>query len=348
MEPMENLLVLLLAVALDILLREPPAAVHPVVWIGKVISVFDRLARACWRWPSSDSDHGATPSVIPGKVKNLHKGRDPEGAGRWRKAAQFTYGAATALFTIAVFSVPVYLLLAYADRTSPFLYVVLAALLLKPAFSFRELRRSALEVRSLLASGNLEQARARMPALVSRDAAGLDEPALVSATVESVAENTCDSFVAPLFYFLLLGVPGAAAYRVANTLDSMVGYHGDYEHLGKFAARLDDVLNFVPARISGLLIVAAACLSRQAGNAWRVMLADHSRTESPNAGWTMSAAAGALGIRLEKQGYYALGAPDRSLSPAVISSGVRLVEVSAILWVLACSAWEVMHYAFAA
>ena len=126
--------------------------------------------------------------------------------------------------------------------------------------------------------------------------------------MESVAESTCDSLVAPLFYFLLLGVPGAIGYRVVNTLDSMIGYHGKYEYLGKFAARLDDVLNFIPARLTALLLVLAAFVMKRNGRkAWQTALREHAKTESPNAGWPMAAMAGALDVRLEKVGHYQLG-----------------------------------------
>ncbi|MFC1864895.1 CobD/CbiB family cobalamin biosynthesis protein, partial [Chloroflexota bacterium] len=117
--------------------------------------------------------------------------------------------------------------------------------------------------------------------------------------------------VAPLFYFLLFGVPGAIAYRVVNTLDAMVGYHGEYEYLGKFASRLDDVLNFIPARLTALLLVLASFLSgRGARASWQVTLREHSKTESPNAGWVMAAVAGALSVQLERVGHYRLGEAD--------------------------------------
>ena len=133
-----------------------------------------------------------------------------------------------------------------------------------------------------------------------------------------------------------------------NTADAMIGYHGRYEYLGKFAAKLDDVLNFIPARISGLLIVAAAYLSGGSGrDAWRVMLRDHRKTESPNAGWPMSAAAGALEVRLEKEACYSLGDAVGALSPAVIERGVVLATVSALLWVSCCSIVEAMFIVFA-
>jgi adenosylcobinamide-phosphate synthase len=251
------------------------------------------------------------------------------------------------LLTGFVFTSPVYFLLLYLNKVSLIAYIVIGALLLKPTFAFRELWQTALEIRVLLAGDNLEKARAKMPSLVSRDIQSLGKPELVSATVESVAENVADSFVAPLFYFLLFGVPGAMTYRVVNTLDAMIGYHGKYEYLGRFPAKLDDILNFIPARISGLLLVIAASLCRKdSRSAWQTMLRDHGETESPNAGWSMSAMAGALRVRLEKAGYYSLGDANNPLSPQVITCGIKLMGVSALLWVLLCLAMEVTHFAF--
>jgi len=162
-----------------------------------------------------------------------------------------------------------------------------------------------------------------------------------------VAENTCDSFVAPFFYFLLLGVPGAIAYRVVNTLDAMVGYHGEYEYLGKFASRLDDVLNFIPARLTALLLVLATFLSgRGAPASWRVMLHDHAKTESPNAGWAMAAMAGGLGVQLEKVGHYRLGEANAPLIPETIDAALNLMLLSMVSWLLICFLVGVIHFVF--
>lgn len=310
---MNNLAILLLALLIDLTCRELPQAIHPVVWMGKLVSLLDRAAPA--------------------------RGR----------LAQMIYGSITTLFTILIFTSPVYFLLRYMSEVSPLAYIISGALLLKPTFAFRKLRHTALEVETLLAKNSLTEARAMMPALVSRETQDLGRAAMISATVESVAENFSDSFVAPLFYFLFLGVPGALAYRVVNTCDAMIGYHGKYEYLGKFTARLDDVLNFIPARISALLLTVTACWhSRNGRNAWRIMLRDHNNTESPNAGWPMSAIAGALMVRLEKASCYSLGTPDNPLSPQLITTGLRLAGQSVALWVLLCSAVEVTYFAFIA
>jgi adenosylcobinamide-phosphate synthase len=298
---MENLAVLLVALAIDVILGDPPNPIHPVFWLGKAISLQLRLAP------------------------------------RHSPRAQLAYGAAIVILTLGLLGAGAYFLLDYLREVSTPGYVVLAAFLLKSTFSIRGLDRAALKVKRALEEGDLDQARQELGSLVSRDTKGLDQSCIVSATVESASENTSDSFVAPLLCFLLLGVPGAVAYRVVNTFDAMIGYHGQYEYLGKFAARLDDVLNFIPSRISALLIVLAAYVSRKDGRrAWQTMLRDAAKTESPNAGWPMSAAAGALRTRLEKAGHYQLGDPNNPLTPGMIVSAVRLVNVVAIMWVGLC------------
>jgi len=345
---MEGLFILLLALVIDILFGEPPRVIHPVIWMGKVISFWQRLAPsepfACCVIPKFCSCliyQAQSPNKLGNYILEL---REESGA-----RTQLVYGAVMVLLTMCAFASLAYFLLFYMGKISLVAYIITAALLLKSVFSFRELRKIALEIKVLLASDNLKEARTKLPGLVSRETRALGKPALVSATVESVAENTCDSFVAPLFYFLLLGVPGAVAYRVVNTVDAMIGYHGKYEYLGKFAAKLDDVLNFIPARISGLLLVVAAYLSRRTGKrAWQVMFRDHGKTESPNAGWPMSAAAGALGIRLEKVNCYSLGNARNPLTPQFIASGIQLAEMSALLWVSLCLMTEVTHFVFAA
>ncbi len=317
---MRLLFVLLLALVLDLLLGEPPRAMHPVVWMGKIISFLKKFA--------------------PGSSKS-----SSTGGGRMR---QLIYGGVMVLLTVCIFAAPVYFILLYMSQVSSIAYIIGGAMVLKSAFAFRQLRHTVLEIKGLLAKDNLKDARDRMPALVSRETRGLGKSALASAAVESVAENISDSFVAPLFYFLLLGVPGAVAYRVINTCDAMIGYHGKYEYLGKFAAKLDDALNFIPARISGLLLVIAAYLSKENGrNAWRVMLLEHGKTESPNAGWPMGAMAGALRVRLRKAGSYSLGDASNPLTPSLIISGVKLTDVAALLWVLVCLIMEVAYFAFA-
>jgi adenosylcobinamide-phosphate synthase len=207
--------------------------------------------------------------------------------------------------------------------------VLLEALALKATLAVRGLAAAATQVASALDRGDLVAARAIVGThLVSRPTAGLDATAVASAAIESVAENVTDALVAPLVAYLVLGLPGAAAYRAINTADAMIGYRdGVLEHFGKIAARLDDALYFVPARLAAVALIVAAPLGSGApaaalATAWR----EHGRTASPNAGWTMAAMAGALGLVLEKPGHYRLGARSAARRPAVpdIARSVRI------------------------
>jgi adenosylcobinamide-phosphate synthase len=215
----------------------------------------------------------------------------------------------------------------------PIFSVVVLALLLKPTFALRALREAACGVRDALARGDVPAARGALRSLCSRDASELDEPALVAASVESVAENASDSFVAPIFYFALFGLPGALFYRAVNTLDAMVGYHGRYEYLGKASARLDDALNYVPARLTALLLLAAGwLLGADARRGLAVLRRDGGLTESPNAGRPMAAMAGLLGVELEKRGHYRLGDATAPLRRGLIDEACRIVGLAAALF----------------
>jgi adenosylcobinamide-phosphate synthase len=182
-----------------------------------------------------------------------------------------------------------------------------------------------------------DAARLDLAALVSRNTSRLDTPLLAAAAIESLAENASDSFVAPLLYYQLFGLPGAFAYRALNTMDAMLGYHGRYEFLGKVPARLDDAANLIPARLTALLLVIATRLTgADARSAWDRLRRDHARTSSPNAGYPMSTMAGALGVRLEKVGHYRLNESGRAPEPRDIHRAARIVSCALAL-ALACS-----------
>jgi adenosylcobinamide-phosphate synthase len=289
------LLMLAGALALDTAFGEPPNRVHPVAWLGKVIAWAERRA------PRG----GARRELVAGAVIAL--------------SLPIGFAALTALLMERL-------------RSFPALELIAGALLLKSMFALRALGQAAMVVRDALARGDIRGARCGLSSLCSRDPAALDEPALVAATVESVAENASDSIVAPLFYYALLGLPGAVFYRAVNTLDAMIGYHGRYEYLGKTAARLDDLLNFVPARLTAGLILVAGFLHREdARRGFLILVRDSGRTESPNAGRPMAAMAGLLGVELSKQGHYCLGDPLEALTLTKIDAAVRVVTLAAFL-----------------
>lgn len=240
---------------------------------------------------------------------------------------------------IALFSLP-FVGLGVLIRPYPLLAIIVNALLLKAAFSVRRLLQAGREVEVALEAGDLLEARRAVGwHLVSRETRTLGAGHVASAAVESLAENLGDSFVAPLLAYLVGGLPLAWAYRFVNTADAMIGYHDQrHEYLGKFAARLDDVLNWLPARLSGLLIVLAAPLvGGDWRRAWRTTIAQHGRTTSPNAGWPMSAAAGALGVTLEKIGCYRLEGDAGLPAAPTIARARRLTLAAAGMWVALCA-----------
>ncbi|MHB9090018.1 MAG: cobalamin biosynthesis protein [Chloroflexota bacterium] len=307
---MTELWMLVTALAIDLLLGEIPASVHPVVLAGRLIAWLER-------------------APVRGKM------------------AQLIYGAVMVAVGQLVFVVPAWLVLNYARQVSEPAYFALGALLLKSTFSVRGLLRAAEAVWEPLAAGRLVDARAALRSLVSRDTTTLSGSLIAAAAVESVAENSSDSFVAPMFYFAIFGVPGALTYRVLNTYDSMIGYHGAYEYLGKVAARLDDLANLIPARLTGLLLLLSCPLRRaSAAGAWEAMRKYHGATESPNAGWPMSAMAGALGVRLEKVGHYRLGDGRGALTADTIAQANRLATSTMMLAAILAAVVLAVRYVY--
>jgi adenosylcobinamide-phosphate synthase len=263
----EGLVVFLLAVAYDLLLGEPPARIHPVVWIGRLIAYLRARAR-----PSRALGLGLAIIVIVTTVL----------AGR---------------------------LLVWALSPVPFLPILASAYLLKSTFAMRCLLEVSHDIGRMI-DEDIDEAKKMLPALVGRKTASLTRAQATSAVIESLSENYVDSILSPIFYYLVfapfgLGLEAALAFKAISTMDSMLGYKtkGLLE-LGYAGAKLDDLVNFVPARLS-ILLMALARPSRS-GATLRAAFKYHGMTPSPNSGWPMSACAGALGIRLEKPGFYVL------------------------------------------
>lgn len=277
---------LLLAVGLDLVAGEPADRWHPVAWIGCVLSWTERRS--------------AERTVARGAVAVL--------------------GITGAVCAAAA-------LVAGLARRLGWPGVVLEALALKPAFAIRGLATAATEVQTRLAAGRLEAARRAVGRhLVSRDTTGLGAGQVISAAVESVAENLTDSVAGPLLAYALGGLPAAWGYRALNTADAMWGYRdARYERFGKAAARLDDAANLVPARLAaGAILLGAVAAGEDAAAAARLAWSHHARTASPNAGWPMAAMAGALGVGLAKPAAYRLGDGRLPESPRAIARAVRV------------------------
>lgn len=281
---------LLLALAIDLVLGEPPARWHPVVWMGRYLNWAGRHCAP------------VVPQPLPaiGEHEQLDLRAFLRGALAWWMGATVCVALASGITWLA------------AQR-----HEVVAALLmgcaLKPLLAWRMLRDEVRAVEAALAD-SLAAGRARLAYLVSRDVSTLRADEVRESAIESLAENLNDSVVAPLFWFALLGLPGAALYRFANTADAMWGYRGprrdgeqlrQWEWAGKWAARADDVLSWLPARLTALLLALAA---RRVPRALR---GEAARTPSPNSGWPMAAMALLVGVRLGKPGVYVLHAQGR-------------------------------------
>lgn len=291
---------MILAMVIDWVFGEPPELFHPTVWMGKYILKVEK-------------------HVLE---RNSRKTRR-------------VLGAVLTISTILLFTVPTYFLeMILVTLTGNTIYIIFASVALKTTFAVKCMHQYNRNLCSAIERGRLEDARQQMTLLVRRDPWRLDQKQMISASVETIAEGIVDGVISPLFYFSLLGLPGAVAYRAVNTLDSMVGYKDPtYIDLGFFSAKLDTAANYIPARITSLFLVVSALILREdAKKSLQILERDHSRTESPNAGWSMSAMAGALGVELEKRGYYKLGDSNEELSINHISRALRMHITSILLF----------------
>ncbi|MCC5979437.1 MAG: cobalamin biosynthesis protein CobD [Salinarimonas sp.] len=242
---------------------------HPVTWIGAAISWCDA---------------------------RFNREGDPP-AGRARA------GMLTALAVILVAMLPA--LTVAILLPAGWMGIVMTGLIAWPLIATRSMHDHVAAVAAPLTAGDLDGARGAVAMIVGRDPTLLDAPGVTRAAIESLAENTSDGIVAPIFWGVLLGLPGIVTYKAINTLDSMIGHrNARYTDFGRFAAKLDDVVNWVPARLTGLLF---ALISRRPTTALAVMRRDARHHRSPNAGWPEAAMAGALGVRLSGPRSYGSG-----------------------------------------
>jgi adenosylcobinamide-phosphate synthase len=288
-------LIAAVALAFDAIFGEPPRGAHPVAWMGRYLNWGRRLV-----YPAGSL-----------------------GAGIVLLAAGAVLVAAWAVT-----------LERFGGRLPDPLNLALQALVLKSLFSLRALLGAAESVRLALVGADLERARQLLGRhLVSRETNDLSAAEVAGGTIESLAENLSDSVVAPLFYYLLFGLAGAALYRLVNTADAVLGYRtAELERFGKPAARLDDALGYLPARLSALLLLVALALSGgSVGAASRALFRDAGATASPNAGWPMASVAGGLGVRLDKRGCYVLNGAGRPAAATDIRRSQVAVGVASLL-----------------
>ena len=307
-----TLLAWCVAFLLDLLLGDPPHWPHPVRWIGALITLTQRgVRRVC---------HGDTALRIGGGVM-------------WLLVVGVSGGVAWGV-------------LALANTLHPWVGWCVEVWMIYTLLATRCLADMAREVEKALRRGALSESREKLAWIVGRDTAQLHEPQITRAVVETVAENSVDGVIAPLFFLLLGGAPLAIAYKAVNTLDSMVGYKQEkYRAIGMVSARLDDVANFIPARLSWLLLTIAAWLCRDNSRAaWRIGFRDRRNHSSPNCAWPEGSVAGALGVRLGGPNDYFgervekpwIGDDIRAIDVDDIPRTIRLMWVASTLMLALC------------
>lgn len=305
---MFSLTSILAGFVLDLIFGDPHWLPHPICLIGNLIGYLDKRLR---------------------------------GALAGNNAALLYGGALLVVIVLTLsFGVP-YLILALAERLHPYLRLALETLMCYQIFATKCLRDESMKVYEALRSHDLEDARLKLSWIVGRDTKELTAEEITKGAVETVAENTADGIIAPMFYMFLGGAPLAFLYKGVNTMDSMVGYKNDkYLYFGRCAAKLDDLANLIPARLTGLAMIMAAFVCGYDGvQAWRIFWRDRYNHLSPNSAMTESVTAGALHIQLGGDHYYfgklvhkdTIGDDLRPAEPEDIRAANRLLYATAVI-----------------
>jgi adenosylcobinamide-phosphate synthase len=300
----------LLAVMMDRLIGDPRTAFHPVVMIGNLISLLEKKILK--------PKHSAL-------LKNIA-------------------GGVLVILVLGITYALVWWIMQLLSSIHPIAYFLLSAALLSFTITPDSLAKAGNEIHHYLLTGDLINARYKVGWIVGRDTDQLDVAEVTRATVETIAENIVDGIISPLFYFVIGGVPLAFLYRAVNTLDSMVGYKNDkYQDFGMVAARVDDVFNYIPARLTAMLLILAAIILRlDVRGTMSAIWQDAAKHPSPNSGFAEAAVAGALGIQLGGLNFYGgiasqracMGMPITALAPQHIKQTIQMMYVATLLFTM--------------
>lgn len=305
----------ILAFVIDTIIGDPKSRFHPVVLMGNLISFFEKIL---YNEKMSDNKKIVCGGVLVVLVLVIN-------------------------YYIAVLFMTIFYHLRDALNLM-YLDVFLEALLLSFMISPKSLSEAAKEIYNFLAADNLNNARNALKFIVGRDTENLDKGEVTRGVVETVAENTVDGIISPLFFFCIGGLPLAVCYRAANTMDSMLGYKNErYLYFGRIAAKLDDVLNYIPARITGIIfVISAAFLRLDPHYAFKIMKRDAKKHPSPNGGYAEASVAGAIHVRLGGENSYFgkksfrayMGDAIEKLSPRHIILSVKLMFTATVLFLI--------------
>ena len=300
---LESILIISFAIILDLVVADPRNKYHPTAWIGGFIS-----------------------NLVP-LFKNENSHLEKFGGILIVLISSGIVGTLLIILTLKIDVIGHELL-------TTIVTVAVGAILLKTTIAIRGMEKHALQVVHALERDDIDEARANLAKIVKRKTKNLDKNHILSGVLESISENTVDGITGPMFYFAIFGLPGAFVYRVINTIDSMIGYKTEmFRNIGWFGANCDKVLNYLPSRITGLIMVLSAMLLE---NDWKqsyqILKRDSEKTSSPNAGYPMAALAGALDTKFEKVEYYTIGDGSFHLSSQHVRSAIILMKVTSILF----------------
>jgi adenosylcobinamide-phosphate synthase len=299
----ESISIIGFAILIDLIFGDPKNRYHPTAWIGTLIAKFTPLAK--------------------------HQNSIFEKIGG-------------VLIIVIISSIVILLLLSldfgisliFTDYISLVVSVLVGIMLLKSTIAIRGMEKHAINVLESLENNNLNMARNHLSMIVKRNTTNLDKNHVLSGVLESISENTVDGITGPMFYYAFFGLPGAFFYRIVNTADSMIGYKNDlFKNLGWFTATCDTILNYIPSRLTGLMmIISAAILHNNWRHSYKIMMRDGKKTESPNAGYPMAALAGALETKFEKINHYKLGDGEIILTKQHVISAINIMKLTSVLF----------------
>ena len=299
----ESISIIGFAILIDLIFGDPKNRYHPTAWIGTLIAKFTTLAKH--QNPIFEKIGGVLIIVI-----------------------------ISSIVILLLLSLDFGISLIFTDYLSLIVSVLIGAMLLKTTIAIRGMEKHAINVLESLENNNLNMARNHLSMIVKRNTTNLDKNHVLSGVLESISENTVDGITGPMFYYAFFGLSGAFFYRIVNTADSMIGYKNDlFKNLGWFTATCDTILNYIPSRLTGLMmIISAALLHNNWRHSYKIMMRDGKKTESPNAGYPMAALAGALETKFEKINHYKLGDGEIILTKQHVISAINIMKLTSVLF----------------